>query len=147
VSGNTEYDLYAYVRGEIDAEDSHGKWIVRARFYDGSGGSLGYENAAAGAAGTLDGTWQQQGGRITTPADAATVRILVDGAQHDILDGLDRLVIMFDGADAAAVSSARQKWKQVTAVAGVTATYWQQDERGRWVKKATAGEGAANSDQ
>jgi DNA polymerase-3 subunit chi len=79
--------------------------------------------------------------------NAATVRILVDGAQHEGLDGLDRLVIMFDGADEAAVSAARQKWKQVTAVDGVTATYWQQDERGRWVKKATAGEGAATNDQ
>lgn len=83
---------------------------------------------------------------LTTGDDApnaATVRILVDGAQHDSLYGLDRLVIMFDGADEAAVSAARQKWKQVTVIPGVTATYWQQDERGRWVKKATAGEGAA----
>jgi DNA polymerase-3 subunit chi len=83
---------------------------------------------------------------LTTGDDApngAKVRILVDGAQYDSLDGLNRLVIMFDGADEAAVAAARQKWKQVTAIPGVTATYWQQDERGRWVKKATAGEGAA----
>lgn len=87
---------------------------------------------------------------LTTGADApnaATVRILVDGAQHDSLDGLNRLVIMFDGADEAAVSAARQKWKQVTALDGVTATYWQQDERGRWVKKATAGKGAGAADE
>ena len=79
--------------------------------------------------------------------NAATVRILVDGAEHDSLDGLQRLVIMFDGADESAVHAARQKWKQVAAMAGVTATYWQQDERGRWVKKATAGEGAASGEQ
>jgi DNA polymerase-3 subunit chi len=90
---------------------------------------LAHGTAADGNAG-LQPVWLTAG---SDSPNAATVRILVDGAQHDSLDGLDRLVIMFDGAQEAAVSAARQKW--------------QQDERGRWVKKATAGEGAANSDQ
>ena len=104
---------------------------------------LAHGTAEDGNAG-LQPVWLTAG---SDSPNAATVRILVHGAQHDSLDGLDRLVIMFDGADEAAVSAARQKWKQVTAIDGVTATYWQQDERGRWVKKATAGEGAASKDE
>jgi RHS repeat-associated protein len=75
VSPNTQYDLYAYVRGELDAEDSGGNWVIRARFYNSSGAYISYQNAAAGGAGSLSTTWQSKGGRITTPSNAASVRI------------------------------------------------------------------------
>jgi RHS repeat-associated protein len=75
VSANTQYDLYAWVRGELDPDDSTGQWIVRAHFYNSSGTLLSSQDPAAGSPGTLTPTWQQQGGRITTPANTATLRI------------------------------------------------------------------------
>jgi RHS repeat-associated protein len=75
VSPNTEYDLYAWVRGELDPDDSQGAWIIRARFYDSSGSYISSQDAASGGPGTLTTTWQEKGGTITTPANAATMRI------------------------------------------------------------------------
>ena len=65
----------------------------------------------------------------------ATVRFLVDRAVVPDLAGLARAVFVFDGNDPEAVMEARANWKSVKA-AGLDATYWVQDERGRWVKKA-----------
>ena len=64
-----------------------------------------------------------------------TVRFLVDRAVPPDLAGLHRAVFVFDGNDDEAVMEARANWKSVKA-AGLDATYWVQDERGRWVKKA-----------
>jgi DNA polymerase III subunit chi len=43
---------------------------------------------------------------------------------------LERLCIVFDGTDAAAVEAARGQWRELTA-AGVEAEYWNRDS-GRW---------------
>ena len=67
--------------------------------------------------------------------NGATVRFLVDGAEPGDLDGLERAVLIFDGADPDAVAAARAMWSRVKA-AGHQPTYWQQDEDGRWVKRA-----------
>jgi hypothetical protein len=75
VSANTQYDLYAFVRGRIDPDDSSGAWIIRARFYNSSGGYIGYQDAAAGGPGTLTAIWQRRGGRITTPTGTAALCI------------------------------------------------------------------------
>ncbi len=64
-----------------------------------------------------------------------TVRFLVDRAAAPDLAGLVRAVFVFDGNDDEAVIEARANWKAVKA-AGHDATYWVQDDRGRWVKKA-----------
>lgn len=64
-----------------------------------------------------------------------TVRFLVDRAVPPDLAGLARAVFVFDGNDPEAVMEARANWKAVKD-AGHEATYWVQDERGRWVKKA-----------
>lgn len=68
-------------------------------------------------------------------ANGAHVRFLVDGADIADADGYVRVVHMFDGRDDDAVASARDKWRTAKA-AGHTLTYWQQDENGRWVRKA-----------
>ncbi|WP_127088480.1 DNA polymerase III subunit chi [Aquabacter cavernae] len=67
--------------------------------------------------------------------NAATVRFLVDGT--DIADAApyQRVVHMFDGRDDEQVASAREKWRRAKAE-GHALTYWQQDENGRWVRKA-----------
>jgi DNA polymerase-3 subunit chi len=66
----------------------------------------------------------------------ASVRFLVDGAPlpPDVA-GYERIVVIFDGQDEQALAKAREVWKQVKA-GGHEATYWQQDDNGRWEKKA-----------
>lgn len=65
----------------------------------------------------------------------AGVRFLVDRAVPPDLAPYDRVVFVFDGNDPEALVDARTRWKEVRA-AGLAATYWAEDERGRWVKKA-----------
>jgi DNA polymerase III subunit chi len=66
----------------------------------------------------------------------AAIRFLVEGAPVPAdAAGYERLVLLFDGNDEEALAAARAEWKSVKA-AGYEATYWQQDSRGRWEKKA-----------
>jgi DNA polymerase-3 subunit chi len=65
----------------------------------------------------------------------AKVRFLADGAEAVNIEAYQRVVLLFDGNDNDAVARARDTWKTVKA-AGHDATYWQQNERGRWEKKA-----------
>ncbi|MEM7302935.1 MAG: DNA polymerase III subunit chi [Pseudomonadota bacterium] len=67
--------------------------------------------------------------------NGAHVRFLVDGAVAGDLDGYERGIYMFDGHDAEAVASARERWKAEKA-AGHDISYWQQGGDGRWRKKA-----------
>jgi DNA polymerase-3 subunit chi len=90
-----------------------------------------------------DGFAEHQPVWLTSGDDApngATVRFLIEGADCTDTNGLDRLIVMFEGRDEDALARARQKWKDVCATPGLTATYWQQDERGRWVKRAEGGQ-------
>ena len=66
----------------------------------------------------------------------ASIRFLVDGAPvPEDTARYQRMVILFDGTDIDALAGARDQWRAVKA-AGHDATYWQQDDRGRWQKKA-----------
>jgi DNA polymerase III subunit chi len=67
--------------------------------------------------------------------NAATVRFLVEGAAFSGLDAYARIVLLFNGRDAAAVAAARRDWK-LAKDAGGACTYWQQTSEGRWEKKA-----------
>jgi DNA polymerase-3 subunit chi len=46
-----------------------------------------------------------------------------------------RAVVLFDGPDAEELACARAQWKEVREL-GFEASYWQQDEKGRWQKQA-----------
>ena len=71
----------------------------------------------------------------TTNPNAAEVRFLVEGADlPEQIAGYERVVVLFDGDDAEAVTRAREQWREA-AKRGASVTYWQQDERGRWQKK------------
>ena len=50
-------------------------------------------------------------------------------------EAYQRIVLLFDGDDEDAVAAARGYWTEAKAK-GFDATYWQPDDRGRWVKKA-----------
>ena len=68
--------------------------------------------------------------------NGAQVRFLADGVDAPDLAGYARAVFLFDGRSEEALQRARQQWKAVKA-AGLTATYWQQSEAGKWQKKET----------
>ena len=85
-----------------------------------------------------DGMADQQPVFLTVKDDnpnGATVRFLVDGAEAPDLSGYIRAVYIFDGRDEDALVQARGEWKRIKA-AGHAVTYWQQNENGRWEKKA-----------
>ncbi|WP_394706587.1 DNA polymerase III subunit chi [uncultured Cohaesibacter sp.] len=69
----------------------------------------------------------------------AQVRFFVDGARPEenlaLLDGLERVILMFDGSNGEALQAARASWKRLKE-AGHPVTYWQQTSRGGWEKKA-----------
>lgn len=76
---------------------------------------------------------------LTTKPDnpnGAKVRFCVEGVRiPDALQDYERIVLMFDGDDPEALAAAREDWRKLKAL-GESATYWQQDETGRWEKKA-----------
>ena len=46
-----------------------------------------------------------------------------------------RVLYLFDASDPDRLAAARASWSALKGRDGVTRTYWQQDERGRWEKK------------
>jgi DNA polymerase III subunit chi len=68
--------------------------------------------------------------------NAARALMLVDGAETDPAEAadLERVWVLFDGYDDAALTRARGLWTRLTA-AGLAAQYWS-EESGRWEKKS-----------
>ena len=66
--------------------------------------------------------------------NAANVRFFVDRAVPRSGEGYERIFYLFSGHDPDAVTDARAAWKGL--LEGNTLAYWQQDNSGRWVKKA-----------
>ncbi|KZY38703.1 DNA polymerase III subunit chi [Roseovarius sp. HI0049] len=76
---------------------------------------------------------------LTTGAESANdphCVMTIDGADvaAEEVQRLDRVCVLFDGNDEAAVQAARGQWKALTD-AGCSAQYWS-EESGRWEKKA-----------
>jgi DNA polymerase-3 subunit chi len=71
--------------------------------------------------------------------NGAAVRFLIEGAEiAPILarnEAYERLMLLFDGNDAEALSAARAQWSELKA-GGHTLAYYQQTEDGRWEKRA-----------
>ncbi|MGB8813605.1 MAG: DNA polymerase III subunit chi [Paracoccaceae bacterium] len=69
-------------------------------------------------------------------ANAARCLMLVDGAEVSLpeIESLERVWVLFDGQNEAALGHARGQWKTLTG-AGVSAQYWS-EESGKWEKKA-----------
>lgn len=67
----------------------------------------------------------------------AEMLFLVDGARFDLsqAENFSRIFNIFDGNDEDSLQQARAFWKEVAA-AGVEKNYFQQDDSGRWNKKA-----------
>lgn len=85
-----------------------------------------------------DGEAEEQPIWLTTDDEnpnGATVLVLADGAKSTAVAAYARCLDMFDGNDPSAVAAARERWRGYTA-AGHALTYWQQNARGGWEKKA-----------
>ena len=79
---------------------------------------------------------------LLTTGDAdngAVCMMSVDGAEisAEEVTAMERVCVLFDGADKDAVEVARNQWRTLTG-AGVAAQYWAEED-GRWVKKAESG--------
>jgi DNA polymerase-3 subunit chi len=66
--------------------------------------------------------------------NSAAVRFFVDRAVPKSAAGYERIVYLFSGHDPDAVTAARAAWRALRD--GNEVTYWQQDENGRWAKRA-----------
>jgi DNA polymerase-3 subunit chi len=64
--------------------------------------------------------------------NGARFLFLLDGTTSRRLDAFDRVLDLFDGADAEAVAAARERWRAAKE-AGHALTYWRQGARG-WEK-------------
>lgn len=71
-------------------------------------------------------------------ANGAACLVVIDGATvaPDEVAAFERVCVVFDGNDPAAVEAARGLWRRLTG-AGHGAQYWS-EETGRWQKKAEA---------
>ena len=65
----------------------------------------------------------------------ATMLFLTDGARSERVAEFARCFELFDGRDESAVAAARERWSAYRD-AGHSVSYWQQNERGGWEKKA-----------
>ena len=88
-----------------------------------------------------DGHAEDQPIYLTERSDVpngASVLVLVDNATAEALpDGIERVLIMFDGQDDDAVANARGLWK-AHQEKNDKLVYWQQTERGGWRKAREA---------
>lgn len=71
----------------------------------------------------------------TENPNAATILVLVDGADAPDLASFARCLELFDGGDPDAVDRARRRWHEVLEQ-GHSTVYWQETERGGWNKAA-----------
>lgn len=67
--------------------------------------------------------------------NGAEALFLADNAPLPSQWPTERVIMLFDGADQDAVTHARTAWKDARAL-GHEAQYWQQDDTGRWGRKA-----------
>lgn len=68
--------------------------------------------------------------------NGAKVAVLLDPELPEDASQFSRLLLMFDGEDSAALAQAREVWKKIKQVEGLTASYWTQGEKGGWQKSA-----------
>jgi DNA polymerase-3 subunit chi len=88
-----------------------------------------------------DGLAEEQPVYLTTGEEVpngASVLVLLDGTEAEDLGAFERCLALFDGRDTEAVARARERWRAAVA-GGHQVTYWQQNERGGWVRAGAAG--------
>ena len=67
--------------------------------------------------------------------NGAQVLFLTDRAHSEKIGEYELCAVLFDGKDPDALAASRDQWRAFKD-AGHEVTYWQQDEAGKWEKKA-----------
>ncbi len=67
--------------------------------------------------------------------NSADLLAAIDMLDLDRVGDFTRVLYLFEESDGERLSAARKNWTALKDREGVTRTYWQQDERGRWAKK------------
>ena len=69
--------------------------------------------------------------------NGASIMFWIDGAESNIdnLDGITRVLNIFDGNSEPALQQARRLWKELKSASNEV-YYWQQDTSNRWLQKA-----------
>ena len=76
---STTYTVNAYLHGEMDSVGSEGNWQIKACFYKLDNTLSSCSLVASGSAPAAN--WTQVSGTVTSPADAATMKLELVGAQ------------------------------------------------------------------
>ncbi len=74
-------------------------------------------------------------GEVASNQNNAEFAFYLDEHVPQDVGAFDRVFVLFNGLDDAAVTSARSQWKDLRA-AGHALSYWTQDDRGKWEKTA-----------
>ncbi|NOY55274.1 MAG: RHS repeat-associated core domain-containing protein [Actinobacteria bacterium] len=99
VIAGASYEVGGWVRGEIDAAESFGAWIVRASFLDAGGEVTGHVDVARGDPGSLSDRWERVGDQVTIPDGVVSVRV-------ELFNYLNGGWVAFDDTTVSAVSDA-----------------------------------------
>lgn len=67
--------------------------------------------------------------------NGAQVLMLTDGMTSEMIERFDVVCDLFDGGDDEAVAAARRRWV-LCKTKGLNLSYWQENERGGWERKA-----------
>lgn len=76
VTPGSQYDVAAWVRGKLDGDTTYSGagWLLYVNYYNASGQLLSSVSAVASSdPNSISETWSQKTGRITAPANAATM--------------------------------------------------------------------------
>lgn len=122
-------------RVELRGRDARRHEALDLRLWDGGEDAFLPHGMAGGPHDAAQPILLTLEGRDAAPPGIACL-MAVDGAEvaPGEVAALERVCILFDGHDAAALDHARGQWRRLTG-AGVAAQYWAQ-EGGRWVMKA-----------
>lgn len=71
----------------------------------------------------------------TETASGRDCVLLIDGAEVDDMTGVTRVIVMINGRNSEDVKRERLRWKRLSET-DAALSYFQQDDRGGWVKKA-----------
>ena len=88
---------------------------------------------------TADGAAHAKLWITTDPATnpiGAEFAFLTNGVEPSSFTDFDRAFVLFDGRSEAQVEQARGQWKRFSSQDDVSASYFAQDDEGRWQKKA-----------
>lgn len=82
VGANQLLELKSWIRGEMNSQAGFGNGGLRACFYNSQGGSLGCQSPDAWSSGSYNNTtWAQQGGQFTTPANTASMKVVLEAGR------------------------------------------------------------------